>query len=215
MAFPLLLPLLFSVGSIAANSVAANRQARAQADAMAAERTRQSQLDREADAVNAQSLARYDDIGGQTQDRSTDLAQTFTDALDVPAARPVAAMPQSSSNLVVANDAREAQGARADAEDNAVRLGALRGFSDMFGDISRDQGRDGAQLGLVNAFKRGSSGVLPMELQAAQQKGQGLMMLGDMLNMGAGLTLPGALRAPSATALAPTTGPRPVLRGMF
>ena len=212
MAVPLLLPLLFTAGSVAANSIAANQQARAQADAMSAERRRQRQLDREAMAVNQQSRERYDDVQGQTDQRSTDLAQTFTEALDQAPARPIAALPQTSSNLVMANDQAEASSARADAEDNAMRMGALRGFSDLFGDITRAQGRDGAQIGMLGSFKRGSSGVLTMELQAASEKGRGWMMLGDILNMGAGLTLPNALMAPGASALAPTSSLRPVMR---
>lgn len=197
MALPFLLPMLLTGGSMLANSIGAGQAAKAQASQMAAERQRQQALDNESYALNNVGRDRYAGFEGQQDERKTELTDMFTQALDTAPARPAAVLPQSSSNLVVANDAQEAGAARADAEDNAQRRGALQSFGDLFGDISRLQGRDAGVQGMLGGFKRGSQGVLPLELEAAAQKGSGWMMLGDLLNMGAGLTMPGALAAPN------------------
>ena len=211
MAFPLLLPLLFAGGSIAANSIAASRQASATAAAMSAERRRQSQLDEEAYALNNAAQARYEDAGEQTAERSDSLAEMFTAALDQPPAAPIATAPQTSSNLIVSRDAAEGAQVRAEGEDRAQRLGNVRGFGNLMWDLNRQLGRTGSQVGMLGGFKRASQNVLPLELQAAAQKGQGWMMLGDLLNMGAGLMMPGSLLAPGAAAssLAPATSAFP------
>lgn len=187
-----LLPLLFMGGSIAANTIGANRQGRAIEGTLAAERARQQKFDNEAFALNDRMRDRYDDPTGDMAERSTKLADMYTAALDQPATEPVAALPQSDSNLVVASDATASADARADAEDNARRLGAFRGFGDYFGDMSRLQGRDSATLGQIGSFKRGSQSILPAELEAAQGKGRGWMMLGDILSAAGGIAgMPG------------------------
>lgn len=196
------LAALFTVGSVAANSVAANKRGKAQASAMSAERMRQRRLDEEAAAVNARSQGRYEDIQDQTQERSSSLADAFTNAMDQPAARPVAALPQSDSNVILSREAQANAGARADSEDRARRLGNLRGFSDLFGDISRGQARDGGELGTIGSFKRGSQGVLPLELEAAAQKGRGWMMLGDILKIAGMATGMAGMAAPATAGAA-------------
>lgn len=193
MGVPFLLPLLFTAGSIAANTVGANKAASAIASANAAERMRQKQFDDEQAALTAASQARYQDFEGQQEQKAADLSGMFTEVMDAPAAEPIAPLPASSSNLVVAKEADARNTARAAAEDRARRLGTFRGFGDALSGIQRLQGRDNAQLGLIGSMRRGSQGVLPLELDAASQKGQGWMMLGDLLNLGAGLTTGPAL----------------------
>lgn len=179
-------------GSIVANTIGAKKRDDAIASTMAAERMRQNKLDEEAFALNATMRDRYVDPVGDTAERSSALADMYTAALDQPSSRPVTALPQSDSNLVVTSDATAAAGARADAEDNARRLGAFRGFGDYFGDMSRLQGRDSATLGQIGSFKRGSQSVLGSELEAAQGKGGGWMMLGDLLSAAGGIAgMPG------------------------
>ncbi len=198
MPLPLLLPLLFTAGSIGANYLGNQKASNAVGSAMAAERKRQNKLDEEAYALNNAAKDRYTDVSGQTEDRSASLSDMYTQALDAPETRPMAVVPESDSSLVVAKDAASAANTRAESEDRARRLGAFRGFGDMFGDISRSQAGDASHLGMLGSFKRGSQGVLPMELDAASQKGKGWMMLGDLLNMAGGFTLNKALAGPMA-----------------
>src|SRR5699024_7589128 len=47
-----------------------------------------------------------------------------------------------------------------------------------------EQSRDAGLIGQLGGFKQGSSGVLPLELQAAQSEGGGWRMLGDVLGAG-------------------------------
>lgn len=184
MAVPFLLPLLFAGASAAANTIGARKAEGAIAAANQAERIRQQRFDDEQAALTAQSLRRYDDVQGQQDKAASDLSGMFTEVMDEAPATPIAALPQSSSNLVVQNETAQRDTARSEAVDRARRLGEFRGFGDALGGIQRLQGRDDAQLGLIGSMRRGSQGVLPMELDAASQKGRGWMMLGDLLNLG-------------------------------
>jgi hypothetical protein len=133
----------------------------------------------------------------------------FTEVLDEAPTQPVSALPQSSSNLVVSNENAARGEARGRSEDRAQRLGDLRGFGDLFGDISRQQGTDAARLGLIGSMRRGSQSILPLELQMAQQKGGGMRLLGDLLSLGAGATSGPALAGGSAAGGAVTSSLRP------
>jgi hypothetical protein len=188
MALPFLLPLLFSAGSMAANSIGANRRDNEIAGVLNAERRRQKQFDDESYALNDASRNRYNDVQGTVGTASNNLAEMFNAPVDEAPAQPVAALPQSDSNLVVSSEARARAGARTETDQRARDLGALRGFGDALGGIGRLQGRDAGQLGLIGSMRRGSQAVLPQELDAAQTAGGGWMTLGNLLNIGAGLT---------------------------
>lgn len=187
MAVPFLLPLLFTAGSTIANTIGARKADSAIAAAQTAERIRQKRFDEEQNAITAQSQGRYDDFQSQQDKATSDLSGMFTEVMDAPAATPIAALPQSSSNLVVQSEAAAKDTARSEATDRARRLGEFRGFGDALGGIQRLQGRDNSQLGLIGSMRRGSQGVLPLELDAASQKGRGWMMLGDLLNLGSSI----------------------------
>lgn len=195
----------------------------ARSGALAAERIRQQQFDQEAAALNTQSQDRYQDFQGQQDQRSKTLADMFTQA---PAALPPTAdpMPASSSNLVVQAEAKERGEARDRTNQIGAALGNLRSFADVLGATSRLQGRDASQVGQIGGFKRGSSNVLGMELEAANAAGSGTRMLGDVLGglgrigtmaglqgpigavgAGAPLQLGGAAKAGASAAAAPLT----------
>jgi hypothetical protein len=57
----------------------------------------------------------------------------------------------------------------------------LRAFGDILGDTSRLQARDASQVGTIGSFKRGSSAVLPLELDEANHAGDGMKVFGDLL----------------------------------
>lgn len=185
-----------SAGSMLLNQQAAAKQAKAREGAMTAERIRQSGLRQEATALNNTSRDRYNDFQGQEEQKATALADFFKsrgDAAPVPGgATPnetAGAMP-TSSNTVVTNEVTK-QGAKADAfgrqQDEA--LGALRGFGDLLADTSRLQARDAAQIGMLGGLMKGSSGVLPYELEAANNKGAGTKMFADILGGAGGLAV--------------------------
>lgn len=188
MPLPFLLPLLFTAGSLAANSIGARKRDNEIAGVLNAERQRQKQFDEESYALGDASRNRYNDVEGTVGAASNNLAEMFNAPTNEAPTQAVAALPQSDSNLVVSSEAKARAGAKAETNKRATDLGALRGFGDALGGIGRLQGRDAGQLGLIGSMRRGSQAVLPQELDAAQTAGGGWMTLGNLLNVGAGLT---------------------------
>ena len=169
-----------------ANMLAENKIAKARSGAMAAERTRQNGFDQEADALNTQSQNRYQDFGGQQADKTKELTDFFkSNAAPLPDSAAGAGIPTSASNIVVQERAKQLGKAKAYGDQQDAALGNLRSFGDLLSGISLNQARDAGQIGLVGGFKKGSQAILPLELQAANSKGNGLKTLGDVLG-GAG-----------------------------
>lgn len=100
-------------------------------------------------------------------------------------------MPTSTSNIVVKEEAKQRDKARALTDQSGAALGELRAFGDVLGTISRDQARDAGAVGQIGGFKSGSSGVLPFELDEAGRAGDGMKLFGDILG-GAGSVATGA-----------------------
>lgn len=188
-----LLPLLFMAGSTIANTIGAQKQQKALADTQAAERTRQKQFDHESFALNKNAEDRYTDISGKMDTKATDLASMFAAPTQEAPAAPIITTPQSTSNIVTSREGAATAKAKGETDKRAVDLGRLRSFGDILGDASRMQGRDAGQLGLIGSMRRGSQAVLPMELQAAQSKGNGWRLFGDLLSAGGGLLGPGGM----------------------
>src|SRR3546814_4673779 len=76
--------------------------------------------------------------------------------------------------------------AEAAGRNEAAAKARLEGFGDLLLDSAIFRGRRGQEIGQIGGFARGSSGVLPLELEAAKSKGRGLGLLGDLLT-GAGM----------------------------
>jgi hypothetical protein len=175
--------------STVASAIGASQVASARNDALAAERIRQTQLDQEAAAINARSQDRYQDFGGQQQERSQELGDYFSQqqATEQQANSQAAGAqqaPASSSNIVVREEARQRQGARDFTQQQGRALGELRSFGDLLGGVSREQARDAGLVGQLGGFKQGSSKVLASELEAANAAGDGFRMFGDVLGLG-------------------------------
>lgn len=157
----------------------ANQQVEsAREDAMAAERIRQQGLDQQANALNLQSQDRFQNVAEKQDERASSLGEYFTQQqTEAPTA---AAMPASSSNITVASENKARGDARARTNQIGNALGDLRSFGDLFGETSRLQARDASQIGQIGGFKRGSSGVLGMELDSANSAGGGLRLGADI-----------------------------------
>lgn len=195
MAFPsLLLPLLFTGGSMAVNTIGANRAADAIAGVNFRERQRQDRLDDQAFAINDRATERFDDIEGQKADRTTDLTEFFKTAAATPAPTE-AGLPKSDSNLVVSADAKAQDTARTKSNQRAENLADFRSLGSLLSDFAISGQRDAGELNTLRGFKRGFASILPTELAAAQQKGSGFRTLGDLLSLGAAITMPSALIA--------------------
>lgn len=189
-----------TAGSMVANNMAQSQVSKARNGAMEAERIRQKGFEQEASAINDHSRDQYNDFEKQQSEKSSKLGQYFTSQnAAIPASHdaqgaPVETMPTTSSNIVVQEQNKQNARAKAYSSQQGEALGALRGFGDLLGDKSRVQARDASQVGQIGGFERGSSAVLPYELEAANGKGAGLKMFGDILGglgsigVGAGLS---------------------------
>jgi hypothetical protein len=157
----------------------ANQQVEgARNSAMAAERIRQQGLDQQADALNLQSQDRYQNFDDKKEERSSQLGQYFTDQVATPPT--AAAMPASGSNITVQAENKARGDARERTDQIGNALGELRSFGDLLGDTSRLQARDASQIGQIGGFKRGSSNVLGLELDAANSAGNGMRLGADI-----------------------------------
>lgn len=185
---------------------------------MAAERTRQNGLDQEAQALNAQSQDRYQDFGGQQEEKASELGKYFSDqkiesANDNQAATQELNVPQSGSNVVIQEEQKQRDKADAYGNQQGAALGNLRSFGDLLGGIGRAQSRDAGEIGQIGGFKRGSSNVLPFELEGANSAGAGAQMFGDILGLAGSVAMAKGLSAdplkkfPSAPKLAASADP--------
>jgi hypothetical protein len=188
--------LALSAGSVAANSMAASRVDSARNAALGAERQRQAQLDREAQAFNAKDQASYQDIAGQQAAKAKTLGDFFTQpstpSAAQPAGTPAETMPDASG-IVVAENAKQMARAKAYTDQQGRALGDLRSFGDVMGDLARNQARDAGYIGQIGGFKKGSAGIVPYELDAAGHAGDGMKQIADIahglgqMGMAAGL----------------------------
>lgn len=155
---------------------------------MAAERIRQKSLDTEAAAVTDTSRDRYNDFQGQQDTKAADLGQYFADQT-VGEPTTGEALPTSSSNITVQEEAKQRAKAKNFTDKSGMALAGLRSFGDTLGGISRLQARDDALVRQLGGFKTGSANVLPLELDEAQNAGNKLSILGKVLGGVGGLTM--------------------------
>lgn len=190
-----------SAGSMVANNAAENRIAKARKNATEAERIRQRGYESEAAALNDQSQGRYKNFQGKQADKTAQLADYFTGQNQgLPTGSeangaPAEVMPTSGANNIVTQEIAKQKGkAKAFGDQQGRALAAMRGFGDLLADNSRLQARDASQIGQIGGFMRGSSAVLPFELEAANAKGAGMQQFGSILGaagqlgIGAGLS---------------------------
>ncbi len=166
-------------GGTGANYMASKKAEGARASAMAAERTRQAGYQQEAAATNAQAQDRYKGYQEKQDARAGDLASMFQASAAPEPTSDVA--PAPANNVVAAESAKQKGKARDFTDRQGAALGELRAFGDLMGEIGRGQARDAGTIGQIGGFMRGSSSVLPYELEAAKGAGSGMKTLGDIL----------------------------------
>lgn len=183
-----LVGLAASAGGVALNSAAQSRVNAARDSAMDAEKMRQLKLSREANSVNAKSQDRFKKFKGAQNEKAGKL-QDYYSSQDVPEPSKETALPTTNSDITVAEETKQRDQASALTDRTANALGELRSFGDVLGDKSLLQGRDATKAGQLASFKEGSSAVLPFELEAANQKGEGLRLFADLLGGAGGLAM--------------------------
>ena len=179
-----------SGASIIANQNAASQAARARDNAMMAEADRQRGLREEASAISDTSRERYTGFGQQQADTSQRLGDYFsTNTGQGAAAEPPTAVGAGEGNIAVNNEiARQMSKAKQYGAQQNQALGELRAFGDTLGGIGVQQARDAGNVAQLGGFKRASADLLPSELAAANNKGAGARMLGDVLQLGGMVT---------------------------
>lgn len=173
--------IALTVGSTVANYAASSASEAARNDALAAERVRQNSLNHEAEAINAQSFNRYDNVQPQQQARAKEIGD-YVSGQSIEQTAPQDVLPSAaSSNITVQEEANQRAKARQFTDRTGAALGDLRSFGDVLGDIGRGQARDASQIGQIGSFKAGSSNVLPYEVDQASHAGDGMRVFGDIL----------------------------------
>jgi hypothetical protein len=206
--------MALTAGSTVANTMAANKVAKARSAAMSAERLRQQGFDREAEALQATEESRYKDFGTKQGQRGQQLgdylAKAGTSDQGPAGPEPSDVLPASDSAVTVQETGKQKGAANQYLTQQGKALGGVRSFGDYLGDVLRLQGRDAGQIGQIGGFKRGSADVLPFELESAGHKGDSMKAFGDILNFGGSLAMGKGLQGDMGATgfpIAPIAGP--------
>lgn len=222
-------PVSISLGLMAAGSAAqaagARRAAKAMEGARLAESLRQKGFQAQADAITNDSLNKS---GREATDKGMAEAEASrtaaSDAAVADVRKPVEATGANLAGDQTANQVMATEGDLAAAKNLgfATQQGRAKANLLSFNDVTFQNAinniRAGQQLNTVGNFMRGSSNVLPVELEAASRKGEGLKTLGTVLNtagtvvgMGAGAgwwdKVPEVAATPSLITAAPVQVP--------
>lgn len=179
--------LALSIGSTVAGSVAQGQVDDARSGRMSAERGRQAQYNQQADAINDRSQGRYGNFQEQEDAKAKEVADFYkanTSALPTGGSTS-GAMPEAGSNILVQEGKKQMDRVGRFGTQQSEALGKLRSFGDTLGGISREQSKDAGELGKLGSFRRGSAGVLPLELEEANSAGNDMKLFADILG-GAG-----------------------------
>lgn len=172
-------------GSLLANMQANSAVAKKRDAAMAAETERQRGYNQQAAAINDTSQGRYKDFSANQGKKSENLGDYFAaQSKALPTDAPTEAVPTNSNVLVQNERAKQLDKAAAFGAQQNEALAKMRSFGDLLGGISREQATDAANLGTLGSFMRGSNAVLPLELEAANNAGNGWKTAGTVLGMG-------------------------------
>lgn len=170
-------------GGVAANGLAQGQVNGARNGVTSAENTRQDRWDGQINDLNKQSLARYDGFSGKQDDRGKSVADYYkaTGGALPSSGATTGVIPTSSSNVVVQEGNRANDKVAAFTDQQGKAQANLRSFGDVMGEASRGTALDTAAVGAINSQKQGSSAVVPLEYQAANNAGNGMKMFGDVL----------------------------------
>jgi hypothetical protein len=205
--------LVLTAASTLMNSQAQSSVNDARNDAMAAENIRQKRYDDEARGLNKQAQDRYGGFDDKQGERAGSLADFFTKQSEATAPAAPKAIPASDSAITVNEQARRGKESSEYGGQQSQALGNLTAFGNLFGDIGRQTARDATSINQVGGFKRGSAGVLPFELEAANEAGgSGLFadILGGLGGLGTSAGLAGSFGAPVGA----TGSPLPLVKGL-
>lgn len=213
---PIAISLALTAAGTAANAAAANKAQKAMQGAREAERVRQKGHQDASNAVMEGNMASADK-GSQDAVESKALAdrQAASDAAVASVRAPVEATganlagDQTANTVIDSEKSAQASKALGYAAQQGGAKAKLMSFNDLNFNNALVNARAQQDQARIANFAKGSADVLPIELEAASHKGEGLKTLGSLLStagmvtgMGAGA---GWFGSPAAAA-APTIG---------
>lgn len=170
--------------SLLLNNAASNQAMAARAGVLTSEGQRQAGYDNEASNLNAQSRGRYGnftgDMGGKIKQLS-DFYAANSNPVPQGGSTTSGSVAAPSSNIVVQEEKKQLGKVSDFNTQQNDALAGLRSFGDTLAGTTRGQAEDAANLGIVNSFKNGSSSLVPLELQQANNAGNGLRTLSSIL----------------------------------
>lgn len=188
-------PITASIALAAAGSVAqaagVRKAQKAQAGAQEAERIRQKRYQSEADARASENLAA---TNKDATDKGMDKSKAEREAASAKAVSEVQAPlapsgenlagDQTANAVIDAETAKQASKGLGFALQQGSAKANLASLNDVMFQNAISNARANQDIGRIANFARGSADVLPIELEAAARRGQGLRTLGSLLSAG-------------------------------
>jgi hypothetical protein len=221
---PAIFALALTAAGSAAQAAGARKAAKAMEGARIAESIRQKGFQSQADSINSESLSKSGrDMTDKGMAESAAARSAASDAAVADVRRPVEATGSNLAGDQTANQVMATEGDLAAAKNlnYATQQGRAKANMLSFNDVTFQNAinniRSGQQLNTVGNFMRGSSNVLPIELEAASRQGDSLKTLGTTLStagsvvgMGAGA---GWWGSPAASAGGSVVSSTPTVTG--
>lgn len=169
-------------GGILMNQSAAGQVSDARAGVMSAENVRQQGFANQGHEIFSRTLPKF---GVEEQTKGLAEAGDKRSASIQAGIKPSApGMPVAGNAPSIVSDAvaRATGGADRAGADYADRLGRAGGYGDLNFGNRVDIGRAGQESGVIGSMARGSAGVTPMELAAANEAGNNRKVIADLLS---------------------------------
>jgi hypothetical protein len=189
MCYPIAIALALTAAGSAAQAAGARRAAKAMAGARTAESIRQKGFQDQATQVNDQSLSKSGrastdaDMKAAGEARAADAAAATSEVrAPIEATGQNLAGDQAGNQVMMTEgDAQAARNLGYAGQQGAAKANLLS-FNDVTFQNAINNMRSGQQLNTLSNFMRGSSNVLPIELEAASRRGDNLKTLGSLLS---------------------------------
>ncbi len=186
---PPIVALALTAAGTAATAAGVRKAQKAQDGAREAERIRQKGYQTEADARAAENLASTNKGATDTgMKKAEDERKAASDAAVAEVRAPVEptganlAGDGSAAKLVAGENATQAAKGLGYAIQQGAAKARLAGFNDVGFENALLNARTNQDIARIANFAKGSSDVLPVELEAASRKGQGLRTVGSLLS---------------------------------
>lgn len=172
-----------AVASTGAGYMQQRSIADARDDASQAEMIRQKRYQQGASKVFDESLSEFENPAKATQAKRAERQSEIEGAVTGSGADHNSGMPGSTPEVVKSEIARRMTEALDAGKQEARGIANLGAFGDWQTGVGRAMGENANELGKWASFARGSSNVLPMELHAANQEGQGWGLASDVMGV--------------------------------